>query len=223
MKCITCEGKGVVQNDMYHPAFVCIHCKGSGVEKEISMIKIIALCGRRYSGKTTAAKYIVENLGYTRLRFADRLKKMLVTLGLTEREIDGDLKGCACEVLGGQTPRHAMVTLGTEWGRNMIHPDIWVNALHRDMTAMVNDGHDKFVIDDLRFLSEEKWLKSLKTSYIPIEVTIIKLQRQLTERSEHQSEREVDEIKEDWMVWNNLSMAELHKSLLSIIMCGGGK
>ena len=35
MICITCDGKGIVQNDMYHPSVVCIHCKGSGMEKII--------------------------------------------------------------------------------------------------------------------------------------------------------------------------------------------
>ena len=37
MKCIACDGKGIVQNDMYHPTYICIHCKGSGIEKEIVM------------------------------------------------------------------------------------------------------------------------------------------------------------------------------------------
>ena len=32
MECLTCNGKGSIQNDMYHPAVTCIHCKGSGIE-----------------------------------------------------------------------------------------------------------------------------------------------------------------------------------------------
>ena len=36
MYCTTCMGRGLIQDDMYHPANVCIHCKGSGIEKDIA-------------------------------------------------------------------------------------------------------------------------------------------------------------------------------------------
>jgi len=36
MKCLTCNGKGLIRNDMYHPEVKCIHCNGSGKEKTMS-------------------------------------------------------------------------------------------------------------------------------------------------------------------------------------------
>lgn len=49
LKCTTCNGKGYVQNDMYHPAVVCIHCKGSGKENTMSDIEDaeIVQCGSK--------------------------------------------------------------------------------------------------------------------------------------------------------------------------------
>lgn len=39
MYCLTCMGRGLIQNDMYHPAVKCIHCNGSGEEKVMSEIE----------------------------------------------------------------------------------------------------------------------------------------------------------------------------------------
>jgi nitrogen regulatory protein PII-like uncharacterized protein len=182
-------------------------------------VRLIALCGRQGSGKTTAAKRICEKFGYTRIRFADRLKKMLVDgLGIDREYIDGDRKHESVPELCGRTARHGMITLGTEWGRNNIHKDIWVMALYRDMKRLVNEGCNKFVIDDLRFLSEEKWLNSLKyNSDIPIIITIIKLEREGAVISNHQSEREIDKIKEEWTIYNSNTLEGFHLSIDDVV------
>ena len=85
---------------------------------------VIAITGQAGSGKTTIAKHLELEYNYVRVRFAEVLKDMLLALGLTEEEINGDLKEKPCSLLLGKTPRHAMQTLGIEWGRNLIHPDI---------------------------------------------------------------------------------------------------
>lgn len=88
---------------------------------------IIGFCGRMGSGKTTAALHLVDG-GFTRLRFAGPLKAMLQAAGLTLDQTDGDLKEVPSVLLCGRTPRHAMQTLGTEWGRDLIGGDFWANA-----------------------------------------------------------------------------------------------
>ncbi len=45
----------------------------------------------------------------------------------TEDKIEGSLKAKPCSLLAGKTPRHAMQTLGTEWGRNCIGDGFWIN------------------------------------------------------------------------------------------------
>lgn len=182
------------------------------------MISVIALCGRQGAGKTTAALHLLHR-GYFRIRFANALKKMLRDgLGISDEYIDGPKKEFPCPELCGRTARHAMITLGTEWGRRKIHRDIWVHSLFREMRKLINEGYDKFVIDDLRFLTEEKWLRSLKVgSDIPIMVKIIKLERDGVIISDHQSEREIDKIIPDWCIYNNDSVKSLQDSIDDIL------
>lgn len=117
------------------------------------MINLIGITGYAGSGKTTAAKYLVEAHGFTLVKFAGPLKSMIRCLGLGDREIEGDLKEVPNAILGGKTPRHAMQTLGSEWGRNLIHSNLWVNAA-MEMACDVLDHGGRVVIDDLRFENE---------------------------------------------------------------------
>lgn len=119
---------------------------------------IIALTGLAGSGKSTAAKHLVEVHGFTLVKFAGPLKAMLRCLGLGDREIEGDLKEVPHPVLGGRTPRHAMQTLGTEWGRNLIHSNLWVNVAMASADNVLDCG-GPVVIDDCRFLNEANAVK----------------------------------------------------------------
>lgn len=110
---------------------------------------IIGFCGPIGAGKTTAALYLAERRGFARIRFAGPLKAMMAALGLSAREIDGALKEVPCELLGGKTPRYAMQTIGTEWGRNLIHPDLWISAWRHACR-----DHPNIVADDVRFANE---------------------------------------------------------------------
>lgn len=65
------------------------------------------------------------------------------------------------QFLGGKSPRYALQTLGTNWGRQTISRDIWVNAMSRrihDIQHMQRtpSGRDMqcIVIDDIRFPNE---------------------------------------------------------------------
>lgn len=116
---------------------------------------VIGLAGRVGSGKTTAARHLVEAHGYRRTRFAEPLKAMLRAMGLTEEHVDGALKEVPCALLGGHTPRYAMQTLGTEWGRQMLSPTIWTEAWGAllDREGLGLPGFP-VVADDCRFQTE---------------------------------------------------------------------
>ena len=101
------------------------------------MKNLIALTGLAGSGKTTAADYLVKAHGFACISFAGPIKSMLRTLGLTalediEEVFEGEGKEKPNRLLCGKSPRFAMQTLGTEWGRDLIGPDLWVNAWNRD-------------------------------------------------------------------------------------------
>jgi hypothetical protein len=116
---------------------------------------IIGLTGYAGSGKSTAAKILVERHGFTLVKFAGPLKQMMRCLGLGDREIEGDLKETPHDVLCGKTPRYAMQTIGTEWGRDLIGTELWVNVA-MEAAWRVRGAGAEVVIDDCRFLNEAK-------------------------------------------------------------------
>lgn len=111
---------------------------------------LIGLTGYKGSGKSVVGDHLVREYGFTRVRFAGPLKAMLRTLGLSEAQIDGDLKEVPCDLLCGRTPRHAMQTLGTEW-RNMVGRELWLNATMLAIEQLRAQGVERFVVDDVRF------------------------------------------------------------------------
>jgi predicted kinase len=115
--------------------------------------KLIGFCGRAGAGKSFAADHLARNYGYSRVRFAGPLKSMMRALGLSEDEVDGQLKETPCALLGGRTPRHAMQTLGTEWARDLIDPDLWVRAWEHAAARYLDQGLP-VVVDDVRFANE---------------------------------------------------------------------
>ena len=121
---------------------------------------LIAFTGRAGAGKSTAAYYLSEGRGFTRMRIAGPLKAMLRAIGLAAREIDGDLTERPCARLNGRTPRYAMQTLGTEWGRALMHPDLWIDLFVSDVRERLSLG-ENVVVDDLRFPNEEAIIRKL--------------------------------------------------------------
>ncbi|MDH1267062.1 deoxynucleotide monophosphate kinase [Rhizobium pusense] len=121
---------------------------------------VIALTGLAGSGKSTASKYLVEKHGYQLVKFAGPLKDMLRAIGLSEAQIEGELKETPCEWLQGKTPRHAMQTLGTEWGRKCMGKDFWTN-LWRSRVDSVLAFDGRVVVDDCRFPNEAEAVRKL--------------------------------------------------------------
>lgn len=115
--------------------------------------RIIALVGNAGAGKSTVADYLMREHGYVLIKFAGPLKAMLRAIGLDDEEIEGSRKEQPCDLLCGKTPRHAMVTLGTEWGRDLIGVDFWTGLWEEEVCAHLNAGWN-VVVDDCRFPNE---------------------------------------------------------------------
>lgn len=120
----------------------------------------IGLSGFAKSGKTTAAEYLQKEYGYTRLHIADPLRGMIqwlmiefdYSLETCHRYLEGDLKEAIIPEFGC-TSRHAQISLGTEWGRNQIHPDLWQRCWEARGERHVASG--LVMNDSVRFPNEE--------------------------------------------------------------------
>jgi len=120
---------------------------------------IVGFAGLIGSGKSTAAAELTRTGGFQRVRFAGPLKKMVAALGLSLDEIEGRLKEAPCELLCGKTPRHAMQTIGTEWGRNLIGEDLWIRAWKHAVRKL--PAEVSVVADDVRFENEANAIREL--------------------------------------------------------------
>jgi hypothetical protein len=165
---------------------------------------LVGITGRAGSGKSAASQALVDS-GWTRIKFAGPLKDMLRGLGLADRHIEGDLKEVPCDLLCGQTPRHAMVTLGTEWGRDLIAQNLWINiATHRIATAMA--AGQSVVVDDVRFDNEADMIRKLGG-------VVLGLERETDIAVMHKSENGVEA---DITYRNDGSLDELHGYMIAV-------
>jgi hypothetical protein len=139
------------------------------------------------------------------MKFASPLKDMLRAIGLTDQHIEGDLKEVPCDLLCGQTPRFAMLTLGTEWGRDTIGGDFWINiAAHRIATALA--AGMSVVVDDVRFDNEADLIRRLGG-------VVLGLERDNVLAIDHKSENGVTA---DLIYRNDGSAAELRVYMVSV-------
>lgn len=121
---------------------------------------VVAFTGQAGAGKSTATRYLVENHGYTLVKFAGPLKDMLRSIGMAEDEIEGNYKETPLAYLCGKTPRHAMQTLGSQWGRDCIGKDFWVNIWGQRVLSVLRYG-GRVVVDDCRFPNEAAAVRKL--------------------------------------------------------------
>jgi hypothetical protein len=136
------------------------------LERQLKRPKLVGLIGAAGAGKSTVANILEYNYEFSKIRFANGIKSMLRALlyeagvdhGRIHEMIDGSLKETACDELAGKSPRYCLQTLGTEWGRDFLSQNFWV-----DLTMHTVDNvlaiSKSVVIDDVRFPNEVQAVK----------------------------------------------------------------
>jgi hypothetical protein len=122
------------------------------------------------------------------------------------------------------TPRTLMQLLGTEAGREIIHPNIWVNALFADyekvMRTNANEDHELFnmpnwIITDVRFPNEVLAVKNRGGIVIRVNRPLEKLSNsklpklKQTSITQHDSETALDNYYFQYFIENDGSIEDL--------------
>lgn len=127
---------------------------------------LIGLCGYAGAGKDTAAQVLIDEFFFQRIAFADPIKGALLALDpfvpgntegsftrLSEFQKDQDW----AQVKEYPEVRRLMQIIGTEVGRNLFDPDIWVKLAEAKLLSTMSVGHT--VITDVRFPNEARLIK----------------------------------------------------------------
>lgn len=173
---------------------------------------LIGVTGRKGSGKDTVGKFLVEDHGFRQTAYANPIKEAVkVALSMTDEQVYGPIEVKeTVDPRYGITPRYALQTLGTEWGRNLIHLNIWALAMH---ARIEQEPDQNWVVTDLRFLNEAKLLEENGG-------IIIKVVRQGVSTGEfenHQSEMEIAEIIPDVVIHNDGTLEDLQASVAHMV------
>lgn len=172
-------------------------------------MKLVAFTGYKGSGKTTAAATLRLRKSFVQLSFAFSIKEMLSVMGLTDAELYGSAKELPCGLLGGKTPRHAMQTLGYEWGRELISEDIWVWVLRKRIIKERRLRND-IVIDDCRFPNEVEMIHDFGGK-------VFWIKRAGEGGDSHESESHIPHLNYDGVIENCGDLGVLEKSVFTAI------
>jgi len=124
---------------------------------------IVGLVGFIGAGKGTVADLLVERHGFFKESYANSVKDACATIfGWNRSMLEGDTPESRAwreqpdawwsNKLGKEfSPRLALQLMGTEAGRDVFHPDLWVHTVLR---RCENAPYNNYVIADVRFPNE---------------------------------------------------------------------
>jgi hypothetical protein len=170
---------------------------------------LIGITGKARSGKDTIAKHLATKHGFSHYWLSKPMKDALaVMLGWTSEHLYGDLKEVVDNTYG-VSPRYALQTIGTEWGRELINQDLWLILAEQQIRRNPN-----LVISDIRFDNEAQLIRRM--GGIVLKITRV----DADEVQDHQSEAGVSDHFIDMSVTNDGSIKEL-QDIIDFIFFGG--
>jgi hypothetical protein len=130
------------------------------------MVMIYGITGAKFSGKDTVGAAIIDaqymfGRRAQRLLFAGALKDACCAIfGWTREQLEDHEFKETPEPITGKTPRAIMQMMGTDFGREMLHTDIWLRVLGAEVKRMTTNGITP-VITDVRFDNEAEYVRAL--------------------------------------------------------------
>jgi hypothetical protein len=167
---------------------------------------LIGLAGQMRSGKTTVGDFLEQKYGFVHLSFAAPIRRFVTGMCLQLNptfNLERD-KNKPQSWAGGSTPRQIMQLMGTEFGRQMIDPDIWVNHAMALATRHLLDG-SSVVMSDVRFANESKSIIEHGGAVFQV----VRPQSDSTQLTSHISEWGIPAEDVAGFVYNHAGVAEL--------------
>lgn len=116
------------------------------------------------------------------------------------------------------TPRLLLQLLGTDCGRDIIHPNIWVNALMADYKVYKDEELPNWIITDVRFPNEAKAIKDKGGILIRIERDYVLRGGPEDPKNQHPSETALDNYQDwDYVIQNDGTIEDLINKIRKII------
>ena len=168
---------------------------------------LIGLTGPAGCGKDSVANFLVGH-SFNRYALAGPLKDMLSSmLGIDREQWDDRVWKEAVLPWLGKSPRQMAQTLGTEWGRQQVHPDLWVMLMLRQWETVRAGVSPRMVVTDVRFDNEA-------IAIINAGGTVWKVDREkLPSVAEHSSEKGVSPALIEGVIKNYGTLDQLRQSV----------
>ena len=207
------------------------------------------------TGKDTVADFLKSDFNFVRVGFADPIKRFVKDLfdfsdeqiwGPSEHRNKPDTRyirrqAGAFGTLDGRpsprehlylTPRYALQTLGNEWGRDTVGPNVWINYALK-VAKKIESGFDydqnkgvyldqtlethrqDVVFSDLRYRNELECIKKEKGYVVRIKRCV-----QFVESMNHASEiglLDVDDSEFDYIINNNGTIDSLRAQVAKMV------
>lgn len=170
----------------------------------MSLPVIVGITGLPRSGKDTVADFLIaKHPGTYKYSFAEPIVNML-NAGFNQdfrSDYWTERKKEPIPLLG-KSPRELMQTLGTEWGRHHVHPDLWV-FLAAQRFIQTGDG---MIIPDVRFENEADFVRKRGG-------VIIHVSKYDVKSTGHVSDNKISAATGDFGVINDGGLVELQHTV----------
>ena len=181
---------------------------------------LLLLSGNAEAGKSTMAKYLINKYdNYVEYALSDKLKQLTFELlklfNVSINSID-DLY----DVETKKNYRKYLQLIGTECCRKVFGDDFWCIMLNKDIKKSIAEGKN-VIISDVRFLNEHSYFKQKYEKSINVVSIMIKrtdANSLTSEQKLHSSESEINNLKYDYEINNNLT-EEFYSDIDKVIEC----
>lgn len=169
------------------------------------MNKLIGITGRAGAGKDTLATHLVANYNFKTISFAQPIRDALsAMMGITKEQFQHPLKEAVIPAIG-KSPRQMMQTLGTEWGRQLVNPDLWLILAEQKMRQYWDAGYN-VAITDVRFENEAALVRRLGGVIVRV---VRNDDDSMTQHTSHASEAGITPVPGDRILFNNGEISDL--------------